>query len=41
VDGKANEELIRLVARYFGCTRSKVEIVAGATARIKRLTISD
>ena len=39
VDGKANEELIALVARHFGCPRSAVSITGGAAARIKRLAI--
>lgn len=40
VDGKANAELIALIAREFGCTKSAVEIAAGAGARIKRVRIS-
>lgn len=39
VDGKANAELIRLVAGHFGCARSAVTIRSGASARIKRLRI--
>lgn len=39
VDGKANAELIALVAREFGCTKSAVEIATGAGARIKRVRI--
>lgn len=39
VDGKANEELIALVAAHFGCRKSAVRITAGATARVKRLTV--
>ncbi len=41
VDGKANAELIGLVARHFGCTKSAVTIKAGAGGRIKRVTIPD
>jgi uncharacterized protein YggU (UPF0235/DUF167 family) len=40
VDGKANAELIALVAKHFGCTRSCVSIVSGATARVKLVRIS-
>lgn len=40
VDGKANEELIALVARHFGCARSCVSIVSGTTARLKRVRVS-
>ena len=40
VDGKANAELIGLVAREFGCAKSAVEIASGAGARIKRVRIA-
>lgn len=39
VDGKANEELVALVARHFGCSRGAVRIKTGAGARIKRVEI--
>jgi len=39
VDGKANAELIALVARHFGCPRSAVSIKSGATGRRKLLKI--
>lgn len=39
VDGKANEELIRLVADYFDCPRSKVSIFRGAGSRSKLVRI--
>ena len=39
VDGKANAELIALIAREFGCTKSAVDIATGAGARIKRVRI--
>ena len=35
VDGKANEELIALVAKRFGCQKSEVEIKSGASGRVK------
>ena len=35
VDGKANEELIALVAGHFGCRKSAVSIKSGASARTK------
>lgn len=41
VDGKANAELIRLVAEHFGVPRTKVELVSGAGARRKRVRIPD
>lgn len=40
VDGKANAELIGLVAKHFGCTRASVAIVSGASARLKLVKIS-
>jgi hypothetical protein len=39
VDGKANAELIALVARHFGCPKSAVSIRTGASARIKLVRI--
>ena len=39
VEGRANDELIALVARHFGCRRSAVSIRSGASARLKRLQI--
>lgn len=41
VDGKANAELIRLVAEHFDVPRSKVSLVGGASARRKRVRIAD
>jgi uncharacterized protein len=38
-DGGANEALIRLVARAAGVAPRAVHLVAGATARLKRLHI--
>ena len=39
VDGKANEELIALVAKYFSCRKSSVSIRAGASGRVKLIQI--
>jgi uncharacterized protein YggU (UPF0235/DUF167 family) len=41
IDGKANEELIALVAQHFGCRRSAVSIKIGSTGRLKWVTIGD
>jgi uncharacterized protein YggU (UPF0235/DUF167 family) len=41
VDGKANAELIALVAKQFGRPRSCVSIVAGASARLKLVRIKE
>lgn len=40
VDGKANDELVALVAKHFGCARSRVAIVSGASARLKLVRIA-
>ena len=39
VDGKANQELIALVARAFGCPRTAVSIRSGASGRMKLVRI--
>lgn len=39
-EGEANAELIRLIARALGVAPRSVTLAAGATARIKRLTIA-
>ena len=39
IDGKANEELLALVANHFGCRKSAVSLKSGASARIKRIQI--
>jgi hypothetical protein len=39
VDGKANEELLTLVARHFGCRKSAVSIKSGASGRTKLVRI--
>lgn len=39
VDGKANAELIALVAKHFGCAKADVVIKSGATGRTKLVKI--
>lgn len=39
VDGKANAELVAMIARQFDCPRSAVSIKSGAGARLKRVRI--
>lgn len=41
VDGKANEELIALVARHFGCRKAQVTIRSGASGRLKLLQVAE
>ena len=40
VDGKANKELIALVADHFGCRKADVEIRSGASGRMKLVRIA-
>ena len=39
VDGKANAEVIGLVARHFACAKSAVTIKSGASGRIKLVRV--
>ena len=39
VDGKANQELIVLVAEHFGCPKSAVTIRSGASGRMKLVQV--
>ena len=39
VDGKANKELVALVAEHFRCRKSAVSVKAGASGRTKLVTI--
>jgi hypothetical protein len=39
VDGRANAELIALVAAHFGCLRSAVAIRSGASGRMKLVRV--
>lgn len=41
VDGKANAELIALLAKHFGCRQADVTIKAGAGGRLKWVKIAD
>lgn len=40
-DGKANAELIALLAQEFGVAKAQVRIRSGQTARTKRVEIDD
>ncbi len=40
VDGKANQELIALVAKRFGCAKASVSIKSGASGRMKLVQVS-
>ena len=39
VDGKANAELVGLVAGHFGCRKSCVSIKSGASGRMKLIRV--
>lgn len=39
VEGRANDELVRLVAKHFDCPRAAVRIKSGAGARLKLVQI--
>lgn len=39
VDGAANEEVVRLLAKSLGVARSSVSIVAGETSKRKRVRV--
>ncbi len=39
VDGKANEELVALVAKHFECRKSEVFIKSGGSSRLKLVQI--
>lgn len=41
VDGKANKELLTLVAKHFNCRKSDVLIKSGGSSRIKLIQISE
>lgn len=40
-DGKANAELVALIAEKFGCRKAQVTIKAGAAGRMKLVRIED
>jgi uncharacterized protein (TIGR00251 family) len=41
VDGKANDELVRLIAEHFGVLKARVSIRSGASGRMKLVQIED
>lgn len=41
VDGKANAELIALLADHFDCRKADITIKAGASGRMKLVTIAE
>ena len=41
VDGKATEAAARLLAEHLGVPKSSVELISGATSRVKRFRINE
>ena len=41
VDGRANAELIALIAKHFGVTKAQVSVKSGAAGRMKLVQISE
>jgi uncharacterized protein (TIGR00251 family) len=41
VDGKANDELLRLVADHFGLRRAQVSVKSGTSGRLKLVQLDD
>ena len=39
IDGKATEAVARLLAEHLGVPKSSVELISGATSRVKRFRI--
>lgn len=39
VDGAANAELIKVLAKHFGVSKSSVEVVSGQTSRLKHVRV--
>jgi uncharacterized protein len=40
VEGKANEAVVKLLAKHLGVSRSGLQLVSGATAKIKRFRVT-
>jgi uncharacterized protein len=41
VDGAANAELIKVLAKTFGVSKSEVEIISGQTSKLKQIKIAN
>jgi uncharacterized protein len=39
IDGKANDELIKLLSKTFGCPKSNIEIIVGISNKTKLVAI--
>ncbi len=41
IDGAANAELVKLLSKTFGVSKSEIEIVGGQTSKLKQIKISN
>ena len=41
VDGAANAELVKLLGKTFGVSRSEIEVISGETSKRKRIKITN
>jgi uncharacterized protein YggU (UPF0235/DUF167 family) len=39
VEGKANEAVVKLLAKHLGVPRSRVQLLSGTTSRVKRFRV--
>jgi uncharacterized protein YggU (UPF0235/DUF167 family) len=40
VEGQANQAVVKVLAKHLGVPRSRLELVSGATSRVKRFRVS-
>jgi len=40
IEGKATQAVVKVLAEHFGVPRSRVELVSGATSRVKRFRLN-
>jgi uncharacterized protein (TIGR00251 family) len=40
IEGKANDAVVKLLAAHLGVPRQRLELVSGATSRVKRFRIA-
>lgn len=41
VDGAANKELVKILSKFFGVSKSNIEVTAGTGSRRKTVTLND
>ncbi|CAN5777891.1 DUF167 family protein YggU [soil metagenome] len=41
VDGAANAELVKVLSKTFGVSKSEIEIIGGQTSKLKQIKISN